>query len=119
MPKKVFQYKQISPDVWYTDNLKGWFIVKDKNQYIIKKGSIISENVIEFGIKNFKIYQRLGDAKVGIENMLKDRVKAIKQQEELFNELQKLNKKDNETKELDYEFLNKEAERLKKKWGLC
>ena len=51
--------------------------------------------------------------------MLKDRVKAIKQQEELFNELQKLNKKDNESKGLDYEFLNKEAERLKKKWGLC
>ena len=119
MPKKLFKYKQLGTDIWYTDSLKGWFIVKDKNQYIIKKGSIISENAIEFGIKNFKTYQRLGDAKVGIENMLKDRVKAIKQQEELFNELQKLNKKDNETKELDYEFLNKEAERLKKKWGLC
>ena len=119
MPNKLFKYKQLGTDIWYTDSLKGWFIVKDKNQYIIKKGSIISKNVIEFGIKNFKTYQRLGDAKVGIENMLKDRVKAIKQQEELFNELQKLNKKDNETKELDYEFLNKEAERLKKKWGLC
>ena len=119
MPKKLFKYKQLGTDIWYTDSLKGWFIVKDKNQYIIKKGSIIKDDVIEFGIKNFKTYQRLGDAKVGIENMLKDRVKAIKQQEELFNELQKLNKKDNETKELDYEFLNKEAERLKKKWGLC
>mgnify|MGYP003540841843 CR=1 FL=1 len=119
MPKKLFQYKQIGSDIWYTDSLKGWFIVKDKNQYIIKKGSIINEKVIEFGVKNFKTYQRLGDAKVGIENMLKKRVKAIKQQEELFNELQKLNKKDNETKELDYEFLNKEAESLKKKWGLC
>ena len=119
MPKKVFQYKQIGSDVWYTDSLKGWFIVKDKNQYIIKKGSIINENVIEFGIKNFKTYQRLGDAKVGIENMLKDRVKTIKQQEELFNELQKLNKQDKkEPFSLDYDFLNKEAERLKAKWGI-
>lgn len=119
MPKKVFQYKQISPDVWYTDNLKGWFIVQDKNQYLIKKGSIIKDDVIEFGMKVFKVYQRLGDAKVGLENICKEKIKAIKQQEELFNELQKLNKKDNKTKELDYEFLNKEAERLKKKWGLC
>ena len=119
MPKKVFQYKQISPDVWYTDNLKGWFIVQDKNQYLIKKGSIIKDDVIEFGMKVFKVYQRLGDAKVGLENICKEKIKAIKQQEELFNELQKLNKKDNEIKGLDYEFLNKAAETHKKKWGLC
>lgn len=119
MPKKAFQYKQIGSDVWYTDSLKGWFIVQSKNQYVLKKGSIISESVIEFGTKDFKKYQRLGDAKVGLENMLKDRVKAIKHQEELFNELQKFSKQDKkESTSLDYDFLNKEAERIKAKWGL-
>lgn len=119
MPKKVFEYKKIGPDVWYTDSLKGWFIVQDKNQYIIKKGSIIKDDIIEFGTKIFKVYQRLGDAKVGLENVCKEKIQALKKQEELFNELQRLNKKDNESKGLDYEFLNAEAERLKKKWGIC
>lgn len=116
MPKKVFQYKQIGPDVWYTNNLKGWFIVKDKNQFVLKKGSIISDTIIEFGTKIYKQYQRLGDAKVGLENYCKERVRAFKQQEELFNELQKLNK-ENKTS-IDYAALDKEAERLKAKWGL-
>ena len=119
MPKKVFQYKQIGSDVWYTDSLKGWFIVQEKNQFLLKKGSIISDNVIEFGTKIFKKYQRLGDAKVGLENYCKERVRALKQQEDLFNELQKANKQvKRESNSLDYDFLNKEAERLKAKWGI-
>lgn len=119
MPKKVFQYKQIGSDIWYTERLKGWFIVKDKNKYVIKKGSIINETTIEFGTKIFKTYCRLGDSKVGLENMLKDRIKLIKRQEELFNELQELDKTNKkEVISLDYDFLNKEAERLKAKWGL-
>lgn len=119
MPKKLFKYKQLGTDIWYTDSLKGWFIVKQNQDYCIRKGRFINNNTIEFGTKIYKKYKRLGDGKVGIENMLKLYIKNIKQQEELFNELQKLNKKDNEIKGLDYEFLNKEAERLKKKWGLC
>ena len=99
--------------------MKEWFIVKDKNQYLIKKSSIIKDEIIEFGTKIFKVYQRLGDAKVGLENVCKEKIQALKKQEELFNELQRLNKKDNESKGLDYEFLNAEAERLKKKWGIC
>ena len=119
MLKKVFNYTKIAEDVWYTKSLKGWFIVKENEKYYLRKGSFDNSNQIVFSIKRFNSYKRLGDAKTGLERLLKDRVKAIKQQEELFNELQKLNKKDNEIKELDYEFLNKEAERLKKKWGLC
>lgn len=115
MPKKLFQYKQIGSDIWYTDSLKGWFIVKEKNQFLVKKGSIISTSLVEFGTKVFKVYQRLGDAKVGLENYCKDRAKAIKQQEDLFNELQKSQTK---ISSLDYDFLDKETERLKKKWGL-
>lgn len=119
MPKKVFQYKRMGSDVWYTDSLKGWFIVQDKNQFILKKGSIINDTTIEFGTKVFKVYQRLGDAKVGLENYCKERVKAIKQQEDLFNELQKANKQNKtESTLLNYDFLNAEAERLKAKWGI-
>lgn len=119
MPKKVFQYKQIGSDVWYTDSLKGWFIVQNKNQFVLKKGSIISENVIEFGTKIFKIYQRLGDAKVGLENYCKERVRALKQQEELFNELQKFKNQDKKESTLfDEAYLKAEEERLKAKWGL-
>jgi len=123
MPKKQFQYKQLGPDIWYTDSLKGWFIVKEKNQYLIKKGSIIGKDTVEFGTKVFKIYQRLGDSKVGLENLLKDRTINIKKQEELYNALQKENGpiKTKETKDpffIDYAELDKEAERLKKKWGL-
>jgi len=120
MPKKNFQYKQLSEDVWYTDSLKGWFIVKDKQVYVLKKGSIISDDMIEFGTKIFRTYQRLADAKVGLENLLRDRVEMIKKQEDLFNELQKNNKidkKENQTS-IDYGQLDKEAERLKAKWGL-
>lgn len=122
MPKKNFNYKQLGVDIWYTDSLKGWFIVKERNQFLIKKGSIISGTTVQFGSKVFKTYQRLGDAKVGLENFLKQHVKLIKQQEDVFNVLQKENgpiqMEKTTSAYIDYEKLDKEAERLKAKWGL-
>ena len=79
MPKKNFQYKTALGlnDVWYTDSLKGWFIVKEENQYFLRKGSIY-KNTLELGTKRFKVYQRLGDAKVGLENYCKDYIESFR-----------------------------------------
>ena len=74
MPKKMFQYKQFAEDIWYTDSLKGWFIVKENNIFILRKGSIVN-NTIEFSTKRYNTYKRLGDAKTGLENLLKERTK--------------------------------------------
>lgn len=117
MPKKNFQYKKVLDlkDVWYTDSLKGWFIVKEQNQYFLRKGSIY-RNTLELGNKRFKVYQRLGDAKVGLENYCKDYVQTLKKQQEIFDELQKINK--SQTNPIDYSNLDKEVERLKEKWGV-
>lgn len=117
MPKKTFQYKTALnlKDVWYTDSLKGWFIVKEQNQYFLRKGSIY-KNTLELGNKRFKVYQRLGDAKVGLENYCKDYVQALKKQQEIFDELQKTAKPQNT--QIDYTSLDKEVERLKEKWGI-
>ena len=118
MPKKNFQYKTALDlkDVWYTDSLKGWFIVKEENQYFLRKGSIINGNALQLGTKRFKVYQRLGDAKVGLENYCKDYVESLKKQQEIFNELQKDNQ--SQKVQLDYTDLDKQVERLKEKWGI-
>lgn len=119
MPKKIFDYKQFGPDIWYTESLKGWFIVKEKDLFVVKKGTILNKNSIEFGSKIFKSYLRLGDAKTGMERFLKEKTSNIQKQESLFKELQKLKPQEKkESVSLDYNFLNAEAERLKKKWGL-
>lgn len=117
MPKKSFQYKKVLDlkDVWYTESLKGWFIVKEQNQYFLRKGSIY-KNTLELGNKRFKVYQRLGDAKVGLENYCKSYVETLKKQQEIFNELQKANKF--QKNQIDYTKLDKEVERLKNKWGI-
>lgn len=117
MPKKNFQYKTVLDlrDVWYTDNLKGWFIVKEQNQYFLRKGSIY-KNTLELGNKRFKSYQRLGDAKVGLENYCKDYVQSLKKQQEIFDELQKNNQ--TQKTQIDYNDLDKQVERLKEKWGI-
>lgn len=117
MPKKNFQYKNPLnlKDVWYTDSLKGWFIVKEQNQYFLRKGSIY-KNTLELGTKRFKVYQRLGDAKVGLENYCKDYVETLKKQQEIFNELQKAN--ESQKGQIDYASLDKEVMRLKEKWGI-
>lgn len=116
MTKKCFVYKNFCSDIWYTDSLKNWFIVKENNLFVLKKGSIVNDTTIELGNKIFKKYQRLGDAKVGLENHCKTYVATIKKQEAIFNELQKTKKMDNIS--LDYFVLDKEVERLKEKWGV-
>lgn len=117
MPKKNFQYKTVLnlKDVWYTDSLKGWFIVKEQNQYFLRKGSIY-RNTLELGNKRFKVYQRLGDAKVGLENYCKEYIQTVKKQQEIFNELQKAAKSQNN--QINYSDLDKEVIRLKEKWGI-
>ena len=119
MPKKLFTYKNFKDmkNVWYTDSLKGWFIVKDKNQYFLRKGSIIDEDTLELGLKRFKVYQRLVDAKVGLENFCKDYIESRKKQEDLFNELHK-DKKIAADNKIDFSDLDKEVARLKAKWGI-
>ncbi len=119
MPKKQFEYKNFiyTNDIWYTDKLKGWFIVKEDSLYTLRKGSIINKTTLELGSKRYKTYQRLGDAKVGLETYNKQYIQSLKNQEALFNELQKNQigvKKDS----LDYSSLDKEVERLKQKWGI-
>lgn len=122
MPRKVFDYTNFKGmrDVWYTESLKGWFIVKEKeNQYVLRKGCVVGDT-IEFGVKHYNTYKRLGDAKTGLENKLKEKTQSIVQQQILFNKLKSEyeNKKKQENGPLDYEELNKQAERLKEKWGL-
>ena len=118
MPKKVFEYKNFkdTKDIWYTESLKGWFIVKENNLYVLRKGCIINDS-IEFAMKRYNSYLRLGDAKTGLERKLKEKIESILQQQILFN---KLKSESNfvEDKTLDYVKLDKEAERLKAKWGL-
>ncbi len=122
MPKKNFQYKNPCgmKDVWYTDSLKGWFIVKEKELFVLRKGSINPDNTIEFGTKHHNTYLRLGDAKVGLENKCKERVQSIIAQQALFNKLKAEyeNEKKKETQPIDYAELDKQAERLKQKWGI-
>lgn len=119
MPKKLFNYRQIAENVWCTDSLRNWFIVKEKGIYTIRKGSILENDEFILGIKRFKTYLRLADAKTGMERFLDDKVKMIKKQEELFNELQKFNKQDEkQSTSLDYTKLDAEAEKLKAKWGI-
>lgn len=122
MPKKMFEYKMFngSRDIWYTDSLKGWFIVKEKEDlYVLRKGCIIN-NTIEFGMNRYNTYKRLGDAKTGLENKCKERTKSIIKQQILFNKLKKEYEEQNknETKVLDYAELDKQVEKLKMKWGL-
>ena len=120
MPKKNFQYKNPCgmKDVWCTDSLKGWFIVKDKDIYVLRKGSINSDNTIEFGTKHHNTYLRLGDAKVGLENKCKERVQSIIAQQALFDQLKAEYENKQQDKGLDYEALDKQVERLKAKWGV-
>lgn len=118
MPKKKFQYKQLGSDIWYTDSLKGWFIVKENDLYVLRKGNFNSDGAIELGIKRYNSYLRLGDAKVGIENKLKERVQSIVAQQELFNKLKAEYESQEKDKRIDYAELDKQAERLKEKWGL-
>lgn len=118
MPKKMFQYKQFAEDIWYTDSLKGWFIVKENNLFVLRKGSMIG-NTIEFSTKKYNTYKRLGDSKTGLENLLKEKTKSIVEQQILFNRLKseyEKNNKDNNS--IDYTELDKQAERLKIKWGI-
>ena len=122
MPKKMFEYKTFngSRDIWYTDSLKGWFIVKEKeNMYVLRKGCIVGDTV-EFGMNRYNAYKRLGDAKTGLENKCKERTKAMVEQQILFNKLKKEHEEQSkkENKSLDYAELDKQAERLKMKWGL-
>lgn len=113
----MFQYKPFAEDVWYTDSLKGWFIVKENDSFILRKG-LFKDNTIEFSTKRYNVYKRLGDAKTGLENLLKERTQSIIAQQTLFNKL----KAEYETKKalepLDYVELDKQAEKLKEKWGL-
>lgn len=122
MPKKVFNYTNFKGmrDVWYTESLKGWFIVKEKeNQYVLRRGSVVGDT-IEFTVKQYNTYRRLGDAKTGLENKLKEKTQSIVKQQILFDkfksEYEAQKKKENGP--LDYDELNKQAERLKEKWGL-
>lgn len=114
MPKKVFDYKSFGGGIWYTDSLKGWFIVKEKDLYVLRKGCIV-DNTVEFGIGKYNTYKRLGDAKTGLENLLKEKTKAILDQQILFN---KLKKEYEISKPIDYTELDKQAEKLKEKWGI-
>ena len=120
MPKKNFQYKNPCgmKDVWCTDSLKGWFIVKEKDLYVLRKGCINSNNTIEFGTKHHNTYLRLGDAKVGLENKCKERVQSFMVQQALFDKLKAEYEKKKETQPIDYNELDKQAERLKAKWGI-
>lgn len=117
MPKKVLEYKNVLnfKDVWHSNTLKEWFIVKEQNLYMLRKGSINNGN-LELGTKCFKVYQRLGDAKVGLEHLCRERVELLIKQREVFNELQKSNKFQKD--QIDYAALDKEAERLRAKWGI-
>lgn len=121
MPKKMFEYKNFngSRDIWYTDSLKGWFIVKEKeDQYVLRKGCVVG-NTIEFGMNKYNTYKRLGDAKTGLENRLKEKSRSIYEQQILFNRLkEEYEKQKKNEKQIDYAELDKEAERLKAKWGL-
>lgn len=121
MPKKMFEYKNFdgSRDIWYTDSLKGWFIVKEKeDRYVLRKGCVVGDT-IEFGMNKYNVYKRLGDAKTGLENRLKEKSKSIYEQQILFNRLkEEYEKQKKNEKQIDYAELDKEAERLKVKWGL-
>ena len=117
MPKKVFNYKNFGDmrDVWYTESLKGWFIVKEGNEFVLRKGCAIG-NTIEFSTLKFNKYKRLGDAKTGLENKLKEKTKSIVEQQILFNKLKA--EYESQKQPLDYAELDKQAERLKQKWGI-
>lgn len=118
MPKINFKYKQFCNDIWYTDNLRGWFIVKEENKYILRKGTFNSDGTIDLATKRYNSYLRLGDAKVGIEKKLKERVNLILNQRVLFDELKAAYDEQQKTAPLDYAELDKQADRLRKKWGL-
>jgi len=120
MPKKNFQYKNPCgmKDVWCTDSLKGWFIVKEKELFVLRKGSINPDNTIEFGKKIYKSYLRLGDGKVGLECLLKEKVQSIMAQQALFDQLKAEYENKQQNKGLDYKALDKQVERLKAKWGV-
>ncbi len=120
MPKKNFQYKNPCgmKDVWCTDSLKGWFIVKEKDLYVLRKGCINSDNTIEFGTKIYKSYLRLGDGKVGLECLLKEKVQSIIAQQALFDRLKAEHEKEQQKTGLDYATLDKQVEHLKAKWGI-
>ena len=117
MPKKVFNYKNFGDmrDVWYTESLKGWFIVKEGNEFVLRKGCAIG-NTIEFSTLKCNKYKRLGDAKTGLENKLKEKTKSIIEQQILFNKLKA--EYESQKQPLDYAELDKQAERLKQKWGI-
>lgn len=119
MPKKMFDYKCFngSRDIWYTDSLKGWFIVKEENIYVLRKGSFVNDT-IEFATKKYNTYKRLGDAKTGLENLLKDHTKTIVNQQILFDKLKAEYEKEKRNQAIDYSELDKQAEILKAKWGL-
>ena len=120
MPKKLFDYKNYSSDIWYAEELKGWCIVKEGTEYTIKKGTWdkVTDTIV-FGGKIYKKYQRLGDAKVGLENFCKEKVQSLLKQQELFAELQKEHQElKQESDILDYDKLDADVARLKKKWGI-
>lgn len=116
MPKKNFVYKklEIASDIWYTESLKGWFIVKEENLFVLRKG-FVNGNTIEFAAKQYNKYKRLGDAKTGLENKLKEKTKSMIEQQILFNKLKAEYEKE---KTVDYTELDKQAEKLKERWGL-
>lgn len=121
MPKKLFNYKLFEgcTDIWYTDSLKNWYIVKEGNKFHLYKGKINEDNNLCLLGKSVKQYFRLGDAKTGLENYCKESIKLKTQQNKLYQELVKGKKQvESASKYLDYEKLDQEVLRLKQKWGL-
>ena len=76
-------------------------------------------DTIEFGMNKYNTYKRLGDAKTGLENRLKEKSRSMYEQQILFNKLkEEYEKQKKNEKQIDYAELDKEVERLKAKWGL-
>ncbi len=121
MPKKLFDYKLFEgcTDIWYTDSLIGWYIVKDADKYHLYRGKINSDKNLCLLGKSVKQYLRLGDAKTGLENYCKERIQRNQQQDKLYKELTAGKEKVKAScTYLDYAKLDQEVLRLKQKWGL-